>query len=69
MAAHQKTLGQLGYEAYAQHTDWKSLATGCALPAWDNLSAAIQNAWEVASNAVSSAVRDGVTAYPDSSGA
>lgn len=40
------SLGQLGYEAYATHTGWKSLATGQALPAWPELKPEIQQAWE-----------------------
>lgn len=47
-----KTPGQIGYEAYANHTGWKSLATGQDLPQWDGLSAAIKQAWEVAAAAV-----------------
>lgn len=35
------------YEAYCRHTGWKSLATGAALPQWDNLPEAIRTAWMV----------------------
>lgn len=40
-------LAQEAYEAYANHTGWKSLATGQPLPQWDKLSEAIQQAWQV----------------------
>ncbi len=33
------------YEAYCEHTAWKSLATGQALPQWVNLPQTIQQAW------------------------
>lgn len=38
----KKSLGQIGYEAYAAHTGWKSLATGQDLPQWDALPASIR---------------------------
>lgn len=40
-------LAKEAYEAYANHTGWKSLATGQPLPQWDSLPRAIQEAWEV----------------------
>ena len=40
-------LAQEAYEAYANHTGWKSLATGQPLPQWDVLPPAIQEAWTV----------------------
>lgn len=40
-------LAQEAYEAYANHTGWKSLATGQPLPQWDTLSQAIKDAWMV----------------------
>lgn len=40
-------LAKEAYEAYANHTGWKSLATGSPLPPWDSLSAEIQTAWQV----------------------
>ena len=40
-------LAQEAYEAYANHTGWKSLATGQPLPQWDKLPRQIQIAWEV----------------------
>jgi hypothetical protein len=50
-----KTPGQIGYEAYASHTQWKSLATGQDLPKWEGLSEAIKWAWEVAGEKISEA--------------
>lgn len=52
MKQDQKHLGQIGYEAYCNQTGWKSLATGAPLPAWQNLPANIQQAWQAAANAV-----------------
>jgi len=49
-----KTIGQIAYEAYAEHTEWKSLATGCRLPAWSLLNPAIKEAWEVTAHKVQS---------------
>lgn len=40
-------LAQEAYQAYANHTGWKSLATGQPLPQWDALPEAIQKAWQV----------------------
>jgi hypothetical protein len=48
------TLGQVGYEAYCKHTNWKSLATGADLPQWSDLLDAIKEAWEVTARAVAS---------------
>jgi hypothetical protein len=40
-------LAKEAYEAYANHTAWRSLATGQPLPQWESLSAEIQKAWAV----------------------
>lgn len=40
-------LAKEAYEAYAEHTGWKSLATGQPLPQWDQLTPAIKQAWTV----------------------
>lgn len=40
-------LDREAYEAYADHTGWKSLATGQPLPPWDELPAEIRRAWQV----------------------
>lgn len=47
-----KSLGQLAYEAYCQHTGGKSLATGDDLPTWDVLSPQIQAAWQYTADTV-----------------
>ena len=39
-------LAQRAYEAYANHTEWKSVATGAPLPSWEKLPEAIQSAWK-----------------------
>lgn len=39
---------QKAYEAYCNHTNWKSLATGCELPKWDELKDCYKDAWKVA---------------------
>lgn len=44
-------LGRALYEAYAKHTEWKSLATGDPLPQWDALKPAIQAAWNASAGA------------------
>lgn len=46
------TLGQIAYEAYCNHTDWKSLVSGAQLPEWDKLDPKIQDAWNVAATVV-----------------
>lgn len=40
--------GQEAYDAYANHTGYKSLATEQDLPKWDALPEAIRTAWHVA---------------------
>lgn len=47
-----KSPGQIAYEAYCQHTNWKSLISGADLPKWDDLKEDIQEAWEAAGMAV-----------------
>lgn len=47
----KKHFGQIAYEGYCQHTDWKSLVSGAPLPPWDNLPDAIKAAWQTAANA------------------
>lgn len=43
---------QTAYEAYCSHTGWKSLATGCDLPTWDNLTDNIKYAWQATAHAL-----------------
>lgn len=47
-----KSYGQLGYEAYCQHTGNKSLITGSLLPVWDKLMPHIREAWDKAGDAI-----------------
>lgn len=49
-------LAKEAYEAYANHTGWKSLATGQPLPQWDKLPPAIQEAWQVSAACVAGKV-------------
>ncbi len=46
------TPGQIGYEAYCEKTNWKSLVSGAQLPAWDAVTPGIKEAWESAAAAV-----------------
>lgn len=48
-----KSYGQIAYEAYCGHTNWKSLVSGSDLPLWKDLKPEIQSAWETAGAAVS----------------
>ena len=41
-----KSIGQILYEGYCNHTGWKSLASGQDLPLWDALREDIKKAWE-----------------------
>lgn len=43
---------QIAYEAYCQHTGWKSLVSGQALPQWHNLKPEIQAAWQASAVAL-----------------
>lgn len=52
----QKTLGQIGYEAYCNFTNFKSLVTGATLPPYGTLNPPIQEAWEKAGQAVAASV-------------
>lgn len=54
-----KTVGQVGYEAYAAKTDWKSLVSGAALPPYAELTPGIQEAWQASGTAVIAAVAAG----------
>lgn len=51
-----KTLGNIGYDAYCKFTDNKSLISGAELPAFENLKTPIQEAWEKAGQAVAASV-------------
>lgn len=41
-----KTNGQIAYEAYGEHTGWKSLANGKPIPQWLEVKLEIKEAWE-----------------------
>lgn len=43
---------QEAYEAYCQHTNWKSIATGQDLPNWVNLPQNIKDAWFASASAL-----------------
>lgn len=47
----EKSVGQVAYEAYCAHTNWKSLITGIQLPQWIDLRDSLKEAWEKAGNA------------------
>lgn len=47
-----RTLGQIAYEAYRNCSNGKSLVSGAPIPTWENLSAEIRAAWELAAFAV-----------------
>ncbi len=52
-----KSDGQIAYEAYCEHTGWKSLVSGSDLPVWAVLNSNIKTAWEVAAAAVRAEIR------------
>jgi hypothetical protein len=41
-----KTLGQVAYEAYCQHSFGIALATGIITQEWDELSDRVQHVWQ-----------------------
>lgn len=45
-------LAQIAYEAFCNHTGWKSLISRAPLPQWNDLKPEIQNAWRAAANAL-----------------
>lgn len=50
-------LAKIAYEAYADSTGWRSLATGDNLPAWKSLPGPIQAAWLGVAMAVEEALQ------------
>lgn len=48
----QIELAKVAYEAYCNHTGWKSLATGQDLPQWEVLKPSIKAAWLVSARAI-----------------
>lgn len=51
-----KSLGEVGYEAYRQSSGGKSLISGQDIPSFENLKPEIQKAWQAAGEAVAAAV-------------
>jgi hypothetical protein len=52
----EKTLGQVGYEAYGEHAEWKSF-DGRPMPRWSDLRPDIVEKWEVAARAIAAEAR------------
>lgn len=52
MTMENELYARLAYEAYCEHTGWKSLATGADLPRWDVLNDSIKQAWGAAAKAI-----------------
>lgn len=52
----EKTLGEIGYEAYRAKSGGKSLVSGADIPPFENLSEAIKEAWEAAGDHICAAV-------------
>lgn len=46
-----KTAGQVGYDAYGEHAQWKAF-DGRPMPRWDELREDIKEKWEVAARAI-----------------
>ena len=46
-------LAKIAYDGYCKQTGWKSLVSGDALPQFDQLKPAIQNAWAASAIALS----------------
>lgn len=59
-----KTLGQIAYEAYFDHSKGKSLISGAPLPVWEKQFAPIQAAWEAAATAVTAELLKDVNLPP-----
>jgi len=49
---NQDTIAKTAYDAYCDHTRWKSLVTGADLPQWSEVKPEIRKAWEKAAIAV-----------------
>lgn len=50
--ASKKSNGQIAYEAYCNHTNWKSLVSGNDLPQWGAVNPDIQKAWSRSAQSV-----------------
>lgn len=51
--------GEIGYDAYAEHQDWKN-AAGDPLPPWVDVEVDIQDAWNAAVMAILKVTYDDV---------
>lgn len=49
--SNNKTLGQIAFEAYGDNREWRDWR-GNAMPQWSEIREDIQEAWEVAAQAV-----------------
>lgn len=49
-----KSLGQIGYEAYCEQLGWKSLVTEAPLLEWSEVAPVIKKVWEAVGEAISS---------------
>lgn len=47
-----KTFGEIAYNGYCEHTNWKSLISGADLPKWEAVKPEIKEAWEKAAEDV-----------------
>jgi len=57
----EKTLGQIGFEAYGDHANWTAY-DGKPMPRWDdNLRPDIKEKWEIAAKAIAEHVKSGQT--------
>lgn len=52
-----KSPGQIAYEAYRNDAGGRSIATGAALPTWDDMGSRMRRAWENSAKAVISTDR------------
>lgn len=61
----EKTLGNIGYDAYCRTTGNKSLVSGADLPPFEKLPSQIADAWEKAGQAVAASVgqADAITGF------
>lgn len=53
-----QTFGQIGYEAYRNHTGGISLASGQSIPEWDSLRQDIRDAWDASGAAIATAITE-----------
>jgi hypothetical protein len=66
MATPKPSLGQVGYEAYADAQQWKNYQ-GLPIPAWEQVRSDIKAAWEVGAEAVIDAWENRHTAAQEDS--